>query len=57
MVVEYDAGGCSRARARAKGEAFARGSVGQIWEAPVPERMAYLKALLPRVRVLEAPWA
>ena len=57
MVVEYDAGGYSRARVRAKGEAFARRSVGQIWGAPVPERMAYLKALLPRLRVLEAPWA
>jgi len=51
MVVEYDAGGCSRAQVRAKGEAC------QIWGAPVPKRMAYLKALLPRVRVLEAPWA
>jgi hypothetical protein len=57
MVVEYDAGGYSRAQERAKGEAFARRFVGQIWGAPVPERMAYLKALLPRVRVLEAPWA
>jgi hypothetical protein len=57
MVVEYDAGGYSRARERAKGEAFARRFVGQIWGALVPERMAYLKALLPRVRVLEAPWA
>ena len=57
MVVEYDAGGYSRARVRAKGEAFARRSVGQTWGAPVPERMAYLKALLPRLRVLEAPWA
>jgi hypothetical protein len=57
MVVEYDAGGYSRARVRAKGEAFAWRSVGQIWGAPVPERMAYLKALLPRVRVREAPWA
>ena len=57
MVVEYDAGGYSRARVQAKGEAFARRSVGQIWGAPVPERMAYLKALLPRVRVLEAPRA
>ena len=42
---------------RAAVEAFARRFVGQIWGAPVPERMAYLKALLPRVRVLEAPWA
>jgi hypothetical protein len=57
MVVEYDAGGYSRVQERAKGEAFARRSVGQIWGAPVPKRMAYLKALLPRVRVLEAPWA
>ena len=57
MVVEYDAGGYFRARVRAKGEAFAPRFVGQIWGAPVPERMAYLKALLPRVRVLEAPWA
>ena len=57
MVVEYDAGGYSRAQERAKGEAFARRFVGQIWGAPVPKRMAYLKALLPRVRVLEAPWA
>jgi hypothetical protein len=57
MAVEYDAGGYSRARVRAKGEAFAWRSVGQTWGAPVPERMAYLKALLPRVRVLEAPRA
>jgi hypothetical protein len=57
MAVEYDAGGYSRNQERAKGEAFARRFVGQIWGAPVPERMAYLKALLPRVRVLEAPWA
>ena len=56
-MVEYDAGGYSRARVRVKGEAFARRFVGQIWGAPVPERMAYLKALIPRVRVLEAPWA
>jgi hypothetical protein len=56
VAVEYDAGGYSRARVRAKGEAFARRFVGQVWGAPVPERVAYLKALLPGGRVLEAPW-
>jgi len=57
VALEYDAGAYARARVKAKGEAFARRFVGQVWGAPVPERVAYLKTLLPRARVLLASWA
>lgn len=57
VALEYDAGAYARARVRAKGEAFALRFVGQVWGAPVPERVAYLRRFLPGARVLLAPWA
>ena len=57
VALEYDAGAYARARVKAKGEAFARRFVGQVWGAQVPERVAYLKTLIPRARVLLASWA
>lgn len=57
VAVEYDAGAYSRERIRAKGEAFARRFVGQVWGVPIRERVATLKRLLPPgSRVLCAAW-
>ncbi|MDM7324926.1 MAG: hypothetical protein P3W93_008120 [Thermus sp.] len=57
VAVEYDAGGYSRHRVRSKGEAFRVRYVGQVWGAPVEERVKTLGALLPPgTRVLLAPW-
>ena len=57
MVVEYDAGGYSRARVRAKGEAFALRFVAQVWGVPIPQRVRTLEGLLPpSAQVVLAPW-
>ena len=57
VAVEYDAGGYSRDRIRAKGEAFALRFVGQVWGAPIPERVRTLRGFLPPLaQVVVAPW-
>lgn len=57
FAVEYDAGAYPRERVRAKGEAFARRFVGQVWGVPIRERVATLRRLLPPgSRVLCAAW-
>ncbi len=57
VAVEYDAGGYSRTRVRAKGEAFALRFVGQVWGTPIPQRVRTLEGLLPpSARVMLAPW-
>lgn len=57
VAVEYDVGSYSRDRVRTKAAAFATRYVGQVWGAPVKERVETLAALLPRgTRVLQAVW-
>jgi hypothetical protein len=57
VAVEYDAGGYSRNRVRAKGEAFALRFVAQVWGAPIPQRVRTLEGLLPpSAQVVLAPW-
>lgn len=57
VAVEYDAGRYTRRLLTEKRRAFALRYAGQVWGAPVSERVETLKSLLGEgVRVIVAPW-